>query len=109
MAEDVITDRYHALAFSMELLGRESELAACLSASVSLQTPVGIVIAGAPGIGKTTLFRAVIDAVAMSKRRVVVTTGLSGEANVPLANLADLLDPAAGDVLAQLPAVQADA
>jgi len=58
MGDSVITDRCHALAFSMELLGRESELAGCLTASRSPQTPAGIVIAGQPGIGKTTLFRA---------------------------------------------------
>jgi hypothetical protein len=43
----------------------------------------------------------VVDAAAQVKWRVLVTTGLSGEVDVPLANLADLLDPpAAGEVLA---------
>jgi Cdc6-like AAA superfamily ATPase len=40
----------------MALLGRESELTACLAAFRDSQTPSGIVIAGEPGVGKTALF-----------------------------------------------------
>jgi DNA-binding CsgD family transcriptional regulator len=92
----------------MALLGRESELVACL-AGLDGSAPSGVAIVGEPGIGKTSLFRAVVEAVARTRRCVLVTTGLSAEADVPLVNLADLLDSAAGEVLSQLPVVQADA
>jgi len=71
--------------------------------------PAGVVIIGAPGIGKTTLLRSVAGDAALSGRRVLHTTGLAGEVDVPFANLADLLDRAALEVLSVLPAVQADA
>ena len=103
------TERYHALTFSMALLGRESEMTACLAALGRPRIPAGIVIVGEPGIGKTALFRAVVNAAAQLKCRVLVTTGLSGEVDVPQTNLADLLDPTAREVLAQLPTVQAHA
>src|SRR5689334_4345800 len=93
----------------MELLGRASELGACRSALGADPRPAGAVICGEPGIGKTTLFRAVIDLAATSGCRVLTTTGVLGEVDAPLANLSDLLDPSVGEVLDQLPAVQADA
>jgi hypothetical protein len=52
-----------------------------------------------------------VDLSMVSGWRVLTTTGLrggGGEIGVPLANLADLLDPAAREVLGQLPEVQAD-
>jgi len=90
----------------MILLGREPELAACRAVLGRVEAPVGIVISGEPGIGKTALFRAVVDLAVGSGWHVLSTTGLQSEVEVPLANLVDLLDPAVGDVLAQLPAVQ---
>src|SRR5690349_2478370 len=92
----------------MLLLGRDSELTGCLAA-FNGQSPTGLVITGEPGIGKTTLFRAALNAAAKTEHRVLVTTGISGEAGVPLTNLADLFDPLAGEVLCQLPSPQADA
>jgi DNA-binding CsgD family transcriptional regulator len=68
-----------------------------------------VVISGESGIGKTALYRAVVDLVAGDGARVISTTGLREEAAPPLSNLADLLDPAVRDVLPQLPPVQADA
>ena len=64
-------------------------------------------ITGAPGIGKTTAWRAAAEA--QPPGAVVLrTTGLqAGQAG--LANLADLLDPVADAVLARLPPPQADA
>jgi DNA-binding CsgD family transcriptional regulator len=71
--------------------------------------PVGVVISGEPGVGKTILWRVIVDAAVASGWRVLSTTGIRSEVDAPLANLVDLLDPAARDVLAQLPRVQADA
>jgi DNA-binding CsgD family transcriptional regulator len=91
----------------MGLLGRESELAACQAALSGDRMPAGVIISGVAGIGKTTLLRAVVGS--LSGCCVLTTTGLRGEIGVPLANLADLLDPAAREVLSQLPEVQAAA
>ncbi len=90
------------------LLGRVAELAACRGAlSDAGAGAVAAVITGAPGIGKTSLWRAVAGSWPAG---VVVlrTTGVpSGQA--AFANLADLLDPVAGRVLPGLPAPQASA
>jgi DNA-binding CsgD family transcriptional regulator len=66
-----------------------------------------VVIAGAPGIGKTSVWRAVAGSWPAG---VVVlrTTGVSGGQGA-FANLADLLGPVAGRVLPGLPAPQAAA
>ena len=93
----------------VRLLGRLAELAACrgvLSADAG-EGAAAAVITGAPGIGKTSVWRAVADAQAAG---VVVlrTTGVPGEQAV-FANLADLLDPVTGRVLPVLPAPQAAA
>ncbi len=60
---------------------------------------------GAPGIGKTTLWRAVADAQPLGTV-VLRTTGLQG-GQAGLANLADLVDPVTGAVLPRLPQPQA--
>ena len=66
-----------------------------------------MVITGAPGIGKTSVWRAVARSWPTG---VVVlrTTGVAG-GQAAFANLADLLDPVAGRVLPGLPAPQAAA
>ena len=85
-----------------------AELAACRGAlSDASAGAVAAVITGAPGIGKTSLWRAVASS---WPARVVVlrTTGVpSGQA--AFANLADLLDPVVGRMLPRLPAPQASA
>jgi DNA-binding CsgD family transcriptional regulator len=65
------------------------------------------VITGAPGIGKTTLWRAAADTQPVGTV-VLRTTGVQG-GQAGLANLADLVDPVADVVLPQLPPPQADA
>ena len=62
---------------------------------------------GAPGIGKTTLWRAVADA-QPAGTVVLRTTGLQG-GQAGLANLADLVEPVTGVVLPRLPQPQANA
>jgi len=65
------------------------------------------VITGAPGIGKTTLWRAAAGTQPASTT-LLRTTGLqAGQAG--LANLADLLDPVTGALLPRLPPPQAGA
>jgi DNA-binding CsgD family transcriptional regulator len=93
----------------VRLLGRLAELAACRGA-----LPAGdgggaaaVVITGAPGIGKTSVWRAVAES---EPAGVVVlrTTGVAGGQGA-FANLADLLGPVAGRVLPGLPTPQAAA
>jgi DNA-binding CsgD family transcriptional regulator len=92
------------------LLGRGPEVATCWAVLDRAGPASAVVLCGDPGIGKTAMHRAVADgAAARSGWRVLSTTGLRSEVDVPLANLADLLDPAARTVVNQLPGVQADA
>jgi DNA-binding CsgD family transcriptional regulator len=92
----------------MVLLGRLAELAACQEALSAEPSGGGtaVVIAGPPGIGKTSLWRAVAES--RPAGAVLRTTGvLSGQPG--LANLAELLDPVAAMVLPRLPEPQARA
>ena len=91
------------------MLGRLAELAVCQKALAAAggDGAAAVVISGAPGIGKTTLWRAV----ASSREpgvMVLRTTGVPGW-QPGWANLADLLDPAAGTVLPGLAGPQASA
>jgi DNA-binding CsgD family transcriptional regulator/tetratricopeptide (TPR) repeat protein len=90
----------------MTLLGRLAELAACQQVlSAGREGAAAAVITGAPGIGKTTLWRAAADK--QPAGTVLRTTGLQvGQAG--LANLADLLNPVA-DAAPRLPPPQAAA
>ncbi|MGP4097859.1 AAA family ATPase [Nonomuraea sp. KM90] len=93
----------------MRVLGRDSELSACRLALQAGRTPLGMLISGEPGAGKTLLCRTVAELAKASGWNVLATTGLRTEVGVPLANLADLLDPAVLGVLDLLPEVQAAA
>ena len=92
----------------MELLGRLPELSACRAALSGDQNhAVAVIIAGPPGIGKTTLWRAVADSQS-SDAIVLRTTGMPG-ARAGLANIADLLDPVLDVALPSMPVPQASA
>ena len=104
-----LRDRYRAgcYASAVMLLGRFAELAACQKALSGGGGPgtAAAVITGPPGIGKTSLWRAVADSQPAGVM-VLRTTGVPG-GQAAFANLADLLDPVAGQVLPRLPAPQA--
>lgn len=92
----------------MELLGRLREMTACKEAlSGDRHHAVAAVIAGPPGIGKTSLWRAVADTQS-GDALVLRTTGIPG-ARAGLANIADLLDPVMDDALPSMPAPQSSA
>ena len=92
----------------MVLLGRPAELAQCRKAlSPDRDGAAGVVITGAPGIGKTSLWRAAAAALA-GQQAVLRTTGLPSRRG-GLGNLADLFDPVTEALLPRLPAPQADA
>ena len=65
-----------------------------------------LVIVGAPGIGKTTLWEAALDRARDAGVRVLSTRGSAAEAKLSLTGLFDLADPLADDVLSHLPAPQ---
>jgi DNA-binding CsgD family transcriptional regulator len=91
------------------LLGRLAELAVCHKAlsSGAGGGAAAAVITGPPGIGKTSLWRAVASSQAADVM-VLRTTGVPG-GQPGFANLADLFDPVAGLVLPGLPEPQAAA
>ena len=94
-------------AWRVTLLGRLAELAACQQAlSAGREGAAAAVITGAPGIGKTTVWRAAADT--QPAGTVLRTTGLQG-GQAGLANLADLLNPVADAMLPRLPPPQAGA
>ena len=94
-------------AWVVMLLGRFAELTACQRALSAGGDATAVVIAGPPGVGKTTLWRAVADSQPAGVR-VLRTTGVPG-GQAAFANLADLLDPVAERVLRVLPEPQASA
>jgi len=91
------------------MLGRLAELAVCQKALAAAgeDDAAAVVISGAPGIGKTTLWRAVAGSPEPGVM-VLRTTGVPGW-QPSWANLADLLDPAAETVLSGLAGPQASA
>ena len=92
----------------MELLGRLPELTACKDAlSGDQHHSAAAIIAGPPGIGKTSLWRAVADSES-SDAVVLRTTGIPG-ARAGLASIADLLDPVMDAALRSMPAPQVSA
>jgi hypothetical protein len=93
----------------MALVGREDQLSVCRVAVQEGGGTSAAVLVGAPGIGKTSLLRAVTSAAAQAGREVLATTGLPGSASLPMGNLADLLGTSVRPVLAQLPGAQANA
>src|SRR5689334_9027889 len=80
------------------MLGRLAELAVCEKALAAAgeDGAAAVVISGAPGIGRTTLWRAVVGSREPGVM-VLRTTGVPGW-QPSWANLADLLDPAAETV-----------
>jgi DNA-binding CsgD family transcriptional regulator len=85
-----------------------AELAACQQAlSAGRGGAAAAVITGAPGIGKTTLWRAAAET-QPAGTVVLRTTGVQG-GQAGLANFADLVEPVAGAVLPRLPPPQAGA
>lgn len=93
----------------MMLPGRSAEVAACQEAlsAAGGDGPAAALLVGPPGIGKTSVWRAVADS---QPAGVVVlrTTGVSS-GQAAFANLADLLDPVAEVVLPRLPEPQSGA
>jgi DNA-binding CsgD family transcriptional regulator len=86
------------------MIGREAELARVERMLDDVPCgPGGVGWQGAPGIGKTTVWRYAVDAARERGYRVLSTTPAEPDAQLSFAALCDLLDGAVSDVLADLP------
>ena len=70
------------------------------------ELPRAVVLTGEPGIGKTSLWSAGIEAAAERGYRVLRTRPNEAETGFAFAGVTDLLEGAVGDVLAELPPIQ---
>ena len=89
------------------LIGRDAELTAAAKFLAGLEDgPAVLVLAGAPGIGKTTVWQEAVARARASSFAVLSARPVEGEAGLAFAGLADLLEPVAGEVLPELPGPQ---
>lgn len=90
-----------------DLVGRETELAVATSFLYELPSgPAGLLIRGEAGIGKSVIWRHVVDAARGNGMRVLMARPAQAEAQFAYAGLADLLDAAATEILPGLPTPQ---
>jgi DNA-binding CsgD family transcriptional regulator len=90
-------------------LGRERELAsidAWLAGVPGPGAPALLVIAGEPGIGKTTLWTEAVSRARALGYQVLSSRPVPSDAGLPHVALADLLRPVPGEALGTLPAPQ---
>ncbi|MFL5914618.1 MAG: ATP-binding protein [Gaiellaceae bacterium] len=95
---------------TLEVTGREAELSV-LAAFLREDRcrPAALVLEGEAGIGKTTIVRAALERVQSSGLRVLAIRLSAGEAELPFAALADLIEGAGGEGLAALAPPQREA
>jgi DNA-binding CsgD family transcriptional regulator len=90
-----------------QLVGREAELDRILAfLGRRDELPAGLLLEGQAGAGKTTLWRAGIEAAAESGYRVLACRAAGAEVQLSYAALADLLEPHLQPILASLPKPQ---
>jgi DNA-binding CsgD family transcriptional regulator len=87
------------------LVGRETELRALQDALAS-PAPVGIVLEGEAGIGKTALWRAGLERAESTVMRTLVARPAEAETELSHAALGDLLAPLAAELGGELPEPQ---
>src|SRR3954447_8663276 len=92
------------------IVGREQELATLASFVEELaEVPCCLVLGGEAGVGKTTLWRATVDAARDRGVRVLEARPVQAEARLAFTAVGDLLGPVLERVLHGLPAPQAQA
>ena len=91
------------------IIGREAELAAVDAFVRATGWPRAFVLAGEPGVGKTTLWEAGVDLARQLGFRVLLARGSAAETQLSSTALIDLLDGVDGEELASLPAPQLQA
>jgi len=88
---------------AIEIVGREQEVAALLAFFDGAgEGPASVVLEGDAGIGKSTLWRAGVEAARERSLRVLGARPAEGERGLAHAALGDLLAPCAAEVLAEL-------
>jgi len=91
-------------------IGREAEHAAGVALlDAASRGPAALVLSGPAGIGKTTIWRALLTDAGRRGYRTMSTRAVEAEAQLAFGGLADLLDPSLDEVLVQLPQAQRDA
>ncbi len=90
-----------------ELIGREQELDAALTAFAKL--PAVVALEGEAGIGKTSVWRAVLEQLEARDNAVLSARPAEAETHLSYAGLADLLGPVLDDSLGKLPGPQRQA
>ncbi|HEX6518650.1 MAG TPA: AAA family ATPase [Streptosporangiaceae bacterium] len=89
------------------MIGRERELEASAGFLRGLQDGLAVlVLAGEPGIGKTTVWRDAVSQARASSFVILSARPVQAEAGLAFAGLADLLEPVADVVLPELPEPQ---
>jgi DNA-binding CsgD family transcriptional regulator len=90
---------------AVEIVGRDDEVASLHSFFDGAgEGPGAAVLEGEPGIGKTTIWLAGIEAARERSLRVLSARPVAAEQGLAYAALADLLEGCAGEVIAELPA-----
>jgi DNA-binding CsgD family transcriptional regulator len=89
-----------------DIVGREPEVAALADFLARDEAPKALVLAGGPGIGKTTLWEAGVELAGEHGLRVLSTRSSDAEAQFLFAALVDLLDDIDTSALEGLPAPQ---
>ena len=84
------------------LVGRSAEVARAVEVVTGTSPEIAVLIEGAPGIGKTVVLQAAIDAAARSGALVLQTRPSEAELRMPLLGLHDLLSPLVPDALPSL-------
>jgi DNA-binding SARP family transcriptional activator/DNA-binding CsgD family transcriptional regulator len=100
--------RVPASRLAAQLVGREAELAS-LQGFLGADSPRALVLTGGPGIGKTSLWEAGVDAARELRLHVLSARPSDAEARHSFAALIDLLDGVETDELISLPAPQLQA
>jgi DNA-binding CsgD family transcriptional regulator len=88
------------------LVGRDAELAAIEALLDRRDGLHGLVLVGEPGVGKTRLWLAGLEAARARGARVLTTRPTGVDAELGFAGLTDVLDPVAEELLPELPAPQ---
>jgi len=86
---------------SAAIIGREEELGS-IEAFLDELRPRALLIAGEPGIGKTILWEAGLDAARGRSRRVLAHRAVEAEANLSFTALSDLIGPTLDEALPSL-------
>ncbi len=92
-----------------EVVGREPELADLFAFLDADPLRGALVVAGGPGIGKTTLWERGLDAAREGDARVLVARPSDAEARLAFSSLIDLFDGVESEEFAALPAPQRQA